>query len=98
MCIRDRDHPSVAASLHELAGVLKAQGDLAGAREHLERSLRTQAKGLGTGDHPSVAASLHELAGVLQAQGDLAGARERLERSLRINACLLYTSPSPRDS
>ena len=33
------EHPSVAASLHELAGVLKAQGDLSGAKSRLERAL-----------------------------------------------------------
>jgi tetratricopeptide (TPR) repeat protein len=78
------DHPDVAASLHELARVHHAQGDLAGARDRLERSLRIWAKVLGTEDHRSVAASLHALAGVLRAQGDLAGARDRLERVLEI--------------
>ena len=34
------EHPNVATSLHELAGVLKAQGDLNGARSRLERSLQ----------------------------------------------------------
>ena len=65
------EHPSVAASLHALAGVLQAQGDLAGAKSRLERSLEIKAKVHGTDEHPEVAASLHELAGVLQAQGDL---------------------------
>jgi tetratricopeptide (TPR) repeat protein len=83
--VKGEEHPDVAASLHELAGVLQAQGDLAGAREHLERSLRIHAKVFGTEEHPSVAASLHSLAGVLQAQGDLAGAREHLERVLAIS-------------
>jgi len=74
----------VATSLHSLAGVLQAQGDLAGARRHLERSLEIQAAVFGTEEHPSVAASLHELAGVLKAQGDLAEARRHLERVLEI--------------
>ncbi|WP_164012637.1 tetratricopeptide repeat protein [Pyxidicoccus trucidator] len=82
------EHPDVAASLHALAGVLKAQGDLAGARERLERTLRILARLYGTEEHPDVAASLHALAVVLQVQGDLAGARERLERALRIKARL----------
>jgi hypothetical protein len=64
--------------------VLQDQGDLAGACDRLERSLRIYAKVLGTEDHPSVAASLHALAGVLKDQGDLAGARDRLERVLGI--------------
>ena len=80
------EHPSVAASLHALAGVLKAQGDLSGAKSRLERSLQIQAKVHGTDEHPSVAASLHALAGVLKAQGDLSGAKSRLERALQIKA------------
>ena len=47
-------HPSVAASLHELAGVLQAQGDLASA-ERLERSLEIDAAMFGTTEHYSTA-------------------------------------------
>ncbi|WP_437311698.1 tetratricopeptide repeat protein [Sorangium sp. So ce388] len=89
------EHPEVAASLHELGGVLRAQGDLAGAREALERSLAIEAKVHGTEEHPSVAASLHALGGVLKAQGDLAGAREALERSLAIEAKVHGTEEHP---
>ncbi|WP_437738072.1 tetratricopeptide repeat protein [Sorangium sp. So ce1335] len=89
------EHPSVAASLHALGGVLMAQGDLAGARKALERSLAIDAKVHGTEEHPSVAASLHELGGVLRAQGDLAGARKALERSLAIDAKVHGTEEHP---
>ncbi len=78
------DSADVATSLHELAGVLQAQGDLSGARERLERSLAIKSSVFGTEEHPEVAASLHSLAVVLQAQGDLSGAREMLERVLEI--------------
>ena len=81
--------------LHSFAGVLHAQGDLAGARQRLERSLEIEAKVHGTEEHPSVAASLHELARVLHAQGDLAGARQRLERSLEIQAKVHGTEEHP---
>ena len=74
----------MSASLHQLAAVLQAQGDLAAARVYLERSLRIKAKVFGTEEHPEVAASLHALAGVLQAQGDRAGARARYEQVLAI--------------
>ena len=84
--IQGEESTDVATSLHSLAGVLQAQGDLAGAREKLERSLHIKAAVFGTEQHPDVAASLHALAGVLQAQGDLAGAREKLERVLEIEA------------
>ncbi|WP_437339154.1 tetratricopeptide repeat protein [Sorangium sp. So ce394] len=89
------EHPEVATSLNELGGVLRAQGDFAGARKALERSLAIQAKVHGTEEHPSVAASLHELGGVLRAQGDLAGARKALERSLAIQAEVHGTEEHP---
>ena len=74
------EHPDVAVVLHEIGGVLHAQGDLAGARTSLERSLAISVKVLGTEEHHHVAASLHELGRVLQAQGDAVGARKALER------------------
>ncbi|WP_437728926.1 tetratricopeptide repeat protein [Sorangium sp. So ce861] len=89
------EHPDVAASLHELGGVLRAQGDLAGARKALERSLAIKAKVHGTEEHPDVAASVHELGGVLRAQGDLTGARKALERSLDIEHRVRGTEEHP---
>ncbi|WP_437942307.1 tetratricopeptide repeat protein [Sorangium sp. So ce341] len=89
------EHPSVAASLHALGSVLRAQGDLAGARKALERSLVIEAKVHGTEEHPSVAVSLHALGGVLMAQGDLARARKALERSLAIKVKLHGTEEHP---
>jgi tetratricopeptide (TPR) repeat protein len=89
------EHPDVAASLHELGGLLLAQGDLARARTALERSHAILTKMLGTEEHPDVAASLHLFGGVLMAQGDLAGARKALERSLAIKAKVLGTEEHP---
>jgi tetratricopeptide (TPR) repeat protein len=86
---------SVAASLHALAGVLLAQGDLDGARRNLERSLQILAQILGTEVHRDVAAALHELARVLLEQGDLDGARRNLEHSLQIKAKVLGTDIHP---
>ncbi|KYF87988.1 hypothetical protein BE20_02825 [Sorangium cellulosum] len=68
------EHPEVAASLHELGTVLRAQGDLVGAHQTLERSLAIKTNVHGTEEHPEVAASLHELGGVLMEQGDLGSA------------------------
>jgi tetratricopeptide (TPR) repeat protein len=93
--VKGSEHLDVAASLHALAGVLQDQGDLAGAREKLERSLAIQARVFETENRPSVAASLHALAGVLESQGDLAGAQERLERSLAIKERLFGTEDHP---
>jgi tetratricopeptide (TPR) repeat protein len=77
------DHPDMATSLSSLAGLLQAQGDLAGARPLCERTLAILEKVLGP-DHPDTAMSLNNLAGLLKAQGDLAGARPLFERTLAI--------------
>ena len=75
------EHPDTATCLNNLASVLQAQGDLAGARPLYERALAICEKALGP-EHPDTAASLNNLACLLQAQGDFAGARPLL-RSAR---------------
>jgi tetratricopeptide (TPR) repeat protein len=77
------DHPDTAASLSNLALLLRNQGDLAGARPLYERALAISEKALGP-EHPDTATSLNNLAHLLQAQGDLAGARPLFERALAI--------------
>jgi tetratricopeptide (TPR) repeat protein len=93
--VKGSDHQDVASALQALAGVLELQGDLAGAREKLERCLAIRVKVYGTEEHPKIAASLHGLAVVLQLQGDLSGARENLERSLAIQARLYGIQEHP---
>jgi len=63
-------HPDVAASLNELARVLHAQGDLAGARQRLERSLEIQAAVFGTTEHYKTAITEWSLAMLLMEMGD----------------------------
>ena len=77
------DHPDTATSLHNLALLLRDQGDLAGARPLFERALAIREKVLGP-EHPDTATSLSNLAGLLRDQGDLAGARPLHERALAI--------------
>ena len=77
------EHPDTATSLNDLAALLQAQGDLAGARPLYERALAIREKALGP-EHPDTATSLNNLALLLQAQGDLAGARPLYERALAI--------------
>src|SRR5206468_562150 len=84
-------HRDVAALLNNLAGALKDQGDLDGARRNLERALQISAQVFGTDIHPDVAASLNDLAIVLQDQGDLDGARRNLERVLEIEGVIYGT-------
>jgi tetratricopeptide (TPR) repeat protein len=62
------DHPDTATSLDNLAFLLQAQGDLAGARPLYERALAIREKVLGP-DHPDSATSLNNLALLVQAQG-----------------------------
>ena len=57
----DRDHPGIAATLHELGAVSQAAGDLPEAKQHLEESLQMERSLYGDRDHPDIAATLHEL-------------------------------------
>jgi tetratricopeptide (TPR) repeat protein len=70
------EDPYTATSLNNLAQLLKAQGDFAGAQALYERALAIREKSLGP-EHP-------ETASALQDQGDLVGARPLLERALAI--------------
>jgi tetratricopeptide (TPR) repeat protein len=73
-----------AAWLHnQLGRVLRAQGDLAGARPAYERALAIDQAAYGP-THPEVATDLNNLGGLLRAQGRLAEARSCYERALAI--------------
>ena len=76
------DHLDTAHSLHSLANVLYAQGDLDDARSY-ERALSIRETRLGA-DHPDTAHSLTNLAAVLVDQGNLDGAIPLYERALAI--------------
>jgi tetratricopeptide (TPR) repeat protein len=77
------DHADTARSLNSLGYLLRAQGDLAGARPYYERALAIRQKAMGL-DHPDTATSLNNLGYLLQAQGDLGGARPYYKRALAI--------------
>ena len=72
LAIRQRalgpEHPLTAASLNNLALLLRNQGDLAAARPLFERALAITEKALGP-EHPHTAVGLHNLALLLGAQG-----------------------------
>ena len=92
LAIRERvlgpEHPHTAASLRNLASLLRAQGDLAGARPLSERALEIRERVLGP-EHPDTAASLNILSSLRRDQGDLAGARPLSERALEIRERVL---------
>ncbi len=86
------DHAEAATALNELAVLLQARGDLAGA-EGLYRESLEMRKRLYTGDHPQVAASLNNLASLLHDRGDFAAA-EPLYRE----AADMWSRMSPGDN
>ena len=53
----DRDHPGIAATLHELGGVSAAAVDLLEAKQHVEEALRRERSLHGNRDHPDIAAT-----------------------------------------
>ena len=73
-----RDHPSVAGSLNNLAGLYRTQGQYAQAEPLYKRSLAILEKALGP-DHPSVAMSLENMA-ALYRKTDRKGEAEALEK------------------
>jgi len=64
------EDPYTATSLNNVAWLLKAQGDFAGAQPLYERALAIREKSLGP-EHPETASALNDLAILLQDQGDL---------------------------
>eukprot|EP00752_Nemacystus_decipiens_P017370 g15565.t2 len=82
------DHPDVASSLNNLAGLLFSLGNYDDAKPLYERSLAIHEKVLGP-DHPNVAMGLNNLAGLLYSQGNYDDAKPLYERSLAIREKVL---------
>ena len=82
------EHPNTLTSMNNLAETLRAQGDLAGARELHEQALEVRRRMLGE-EHPDTLMSRNNLAETLHAQGDLAGARELHEWALEVSRRVL---------
>ncbi|NES76088.1 MAG: tetratricopeptide repeat protein [Okeania sp. SIO1H4] len=78
------DHPSVAASLNNLAVLYRDQGNYTEALPLFQRSLAILEKALGA-NHPEVAQSLNNLAQLYQYQGNYSQALPLFQRSLAIN-------------
>ncbi|CAM9618735.1 unnamed protein product, partial [Choristocarpus tenellus] len=82
------DHPHLAFSLDNLAGLLKDQGNHSQAELLYQRSLAIREKVLGP-DHPHVAFSLDNLARSLKDQGNYERAEPLYQRSLAIREKVL---------
>ena len=74
----------MATGLNNLAALLQAKGDYAGAEPLYRRALAIDEKALGS-DHPGLAIDLNNLALLLQAKGDDAGAEPLYQRALAID-------------
>ena len=84
----DRDHPGIAATLHELGAVSRKAGDLKQAKQHYDESLRMKRSLHGDRDHPDIAAMLHSLGFVSGQAGDLKQAKQHYDESLRMERSL----------
>jgi tetratricopeptide (TPR) repeat protein len=77
------EHPWTATSLNNLGSLLKAMGDLSGARPYYERALAIDEKVLGK-EHPDTAIDYGNLGSLVAALGDVEEGRALLERALQI--------------
>jgi len=79
-----RDHPALATSLNNLAGLYYRQGRYAEAEPLYQRSLTILQKAHGR-DHPDVAISLNNLAALYDSQGRYAEAEPLYQHSFAIS-------------
>jgi len=77
------DHPEVATTLNNLAGLYESQGRYDEAEPLYQRSLAIKEKALGP-DHPEVATTLNNLAVLYYQQGEYEKAAQAFERILSI--------------
>jgi Flp pilus assembly protein TadD len=75
------DHPNTLTFMNNLAGTLKAQGNLSEAPEIHEKVLESQRRILGE-DHPNTLTIMNNIAGTLKAQGNLSEAPEIHEKCI----------------
>jgi len=76
-------HPSVATTLNNLAGLYESMGDYEKTLPLYQRALEISEKVLGT-QHPDVATTLNNLAGLYESMGDYEKALPLYQRALEI--------------
>jgi tetratricopeptide (TPR) repeat protein len=81
--IHGGDHFDVAQSLRDLAAVLHAKGDAAGAEQVCRETLAMQERLHGP-EHPDFAQALNDLGAILRARGALEQAEQALVRALAL--------------
>ncbi len=81
------DHPNIATSLSNLAGLYYTQGNYERAEPVFKRALAIQEKALGP-DHPHMAGSLENLAALYRATNRKQEAEKLEQRAARIRATL----------
>jgi len=84
----DNMHPSLAHSLHNIAGLYRNQKKFDDALSYQRRSLELSTLTLGS-QHPIVATSLNSLAGLYQAKGEYSDAHSYFECALAISEQVL---------
>ena len=77
------EHPDVATSLNNLAGLYDSQGKYEEAEPYYQQSLAMMRKLLGN-EHPHVATSLNNLAGLYKSQGKYEEAEPYYQQSLEM--------------
>jgi tetratricopeptide (TPR) repeat protein len=82
--VHGKEHPDVATSLNNLAGLSYAQGDYEQAKPLFERALAIREKVFGK-EHPSVGVSYGNLAGIYEAQGEYKQAEPLRRKALEIH-------------
>jgi tetratricopeptide (TPR) repeat protein len=84
------EHPSVATSLNNLAGLYDSQGRYGEAEPLYQQALELSKRLLGT-EHPDVATSLNNLAGLYKSQGRYGEAEPLYQQALELRKRLLGT-------
>jgi CHAT domain-containing protein/Flp pilus assembly protein TadD len=82
------EHPAVALSLNNLAGLYESQGRYSEAEPLFRQALEMRKRLLGN-EHPAVALSLNNLAGLYESQGRYSEAEPLYRQTLEMNQRLL---------
>jgi len=77
------EHPSTAATLHQLANLYQAQGQYEAAERLYQRALKIEEQALGV-EHPDTAMTQWGLAALYERQGQYTRAEPLYQQSLAI--------------